>query len=128
AAKTGEHVKYREEFGGTIETEFLRVSFNDGRFFSLLLPIGGQEKWKKLRQSFSEAAEAMIAVLDSTTKIFWPTSLEQAVEISPLIPYENYPVGFVVTKQDQNELIREKATEFADVIVKGIKNAKEREG
>ncbi|MFW9992998.1 MAG: hypothetical protein ACFFD4_13225 [Candidatus Odinarchaeota archaeon] len=125
AAKTGEKVQYREEFGGTIETEYLRVSLSGGSFFSLLLPIGGQEKWRKLRASFGEAAEAMIAVIDSTTKIFWPTSLAQAVEISPLIPYEGYPVGFVVTKEDMNVQIRKKASEFAEVIVKGIKQAKD---
>ncbi|MHA2333430.1 MAG: hypothetical protein ACXAEU_15515 [Candidatus Hodarchaeales archaeon] len=125
AAKTGEKVQYREEFGGTIETEYLRVSYDSGSFFSLLLPIGGQEKWKKLRASFGEAAEAIIAVIDSTTTIFWPTSLEQAVDISPLIPYEGYPIGFVVTKEDQNVLIRNKTKEFAEVIVKGIKEAKD---
>ena len=48
AARTDRSMSYEEDFGGTIETEYLRLSFDEGRFFSLLLPVGGQQKWQKV--------------------------------------------------------------------------------
>ncbi|MFX0185464.1 MAG: ADP-ribosylation factor-like protein, partial [Candidatus Hodarchaeota archaeon] len=75
AARTDSSMEYREDFGGTIETEYLKVSFDDDSFYSLLLPIGGQEKWSKLRQRFGSTAEAIVTILDSCTKQFWSNSL-----------------------------------------------------
>jgi GTPase SAR1 family protein len=125
AARTNEKMIYEEDFGGTIETEYLKVSFNDGRFFCLLLPIGGQEKWSKLRTRFGSTAEAIIAILDSCTKEFWINSLQQAKLISSVLPYQNYPVSFVVTKRDLNDTITLYAEEFGNVIVEGIARAKQ---
>lgn len=121
--KTVGGVQYEEEFGGTIETEYLKVAFDKGRIFSLLLPIGGQEKWASLRTAFGETAEGIIVILDSLTKAFWPNSIKQALSVSPMIPYENYPVLAVVTKEDQNRLLQEKAGKFAEVIVDGLEKA-----
>ena len=123
AARTDPNIKYIEQFGGTIETEFLRVSFREGRFFALLLPIGGQEKWGVLRQRFGETAEGIIVVVDSITKGLWPSSLKQALELSPLVPYEDYPVGVAVTKEDLNHLIRENVNRIAEIIIEGFKSA-----
>lgn len=124
AARTNKKMTYQEDFGGTIETEYLRVSFQDGKFFSLLLPIGGQEKWSKLRSRFGSTAEGIIIILDSCTKEFWINSLQQASSISSVIPYQNYPVSFVVTKRDLNETITQTAEEISNVIVNGITRAK----
>ncbi|MFX0092383.1 MAG: hypothetical protein ACFFBD_11520 [Candidatus Hodarchaeota archaeon] len=125
AARTDKKMIYEEDFGGTIETEYLRVSFNQGRFFSLLLPIGGQEKWSELRSRFGGTAESIIVILDSCTKEFWINSLQQAKAISPVVPYQHYPISFVVTKRDLNETITKKADEFSDVIAEGIAKAKQ---
>ncbi|MFX1251911.1 MAG: hypothetical protein ACFFCZ_09905 [Promethearchaeota archaeon] len=125
AARTNKNMTYEEDFSGTIETEYLKVSFDEGRFFSLLLPIGGQEKWGKLRERFGGTAEAIIVILDSCTKEFWINSLQQAKGISPVLPYHNYPVSFVVTKRDLNETITKIAEEISDVIVGGIAKAKQ---
>ncbi len=123
AALTDRRVQYREEYGGTIETEYLRLEYDGGRLFSLLLPIGGQEKWSSLRTAYGETAEGIITVMDSTTKGFWPSSISQALEVSPVVPYENYPIGIVVTKQDLNVLIREHLSDFSSAIVKGFSDA-----
>ncbi|RMD89943.1 MAG: hypothetical protein D6813_09920, partial [Calditrichaeota bacterium] len=121
--KTGEPVSYVEEFGGTIETEYLRISYENGRLFSLLLPIGGQEKWASLRSQFGETAEGIIVILDSLTKEFWINSIRQAISVSSMLPYENYPLLAVVSKEDQNRLLQDKAPRFAEVILNGIKTA-----
>ena len=71
AARTDRNIRYREEFGGTIETEYLRLEYDGGNLFSLLLPIGGQEKWGSLRTAHGEAAEGIVTILDSITKGFW---------------------------------------------------------
>ena len=42
SARTDSQMEYQEDFSGTIETEYLKVSFDEGRFYSLLLPIGRQ--------------------------------------------------------------------------------------
>ncbi|MHA2232758.1 MAG: hypothetical protein ACXAB4_09730 [Candidatus Hodarchaeales archaeon] len=128
AARTDRNVRYREEFGGTIETEYLRMEYDGGNLFSLLLPIGGQEKWSGLRTAHGEAAEGIITVLDSTTKGFWPSSLSQAVEVSPVVPYDDYPIAIVVTKEDLNGLIREHLEQVCDVILKGIQFAQDNGG
>ncbi|MFX1511905.1 MAG: ADP-ribosylation factor-like protein [Promethearchaeota archaeon] len=120
ASITDDSVQYREEFGGTIETEYFRLEFGD--LFALMLPIGGQEKWSTLRTAYGETAEGIITVMDSTTKGFWPSSVSQAMEVSPVIPYENYPIGIVITKQDLNVLIREHLSDFSRAIVNGINN------
>jgi GTPase SAR1 family protein len=124
AARTDNKMEYREDFGGTIETEYLKVSFDEGKLFSLLLPIGGQEKWAKLRERFGSTAEGIIAILDSCTKEFWRNSLEQAIQISSVLPYQNYPVAFVVTKRDLNEAITKEAHTFGEIIIEGIDRAK----
>lgn len=126
AARTDRKLEYKEEFGGTIETEYLKVSFDDGKFFSLLLPIGGQEKWSKLRTSFGSTAEAMVTILDSCTKGFWINSLQQAILISTVLPYNNYPLSFVVTKRDLNETLTNEALHVGEVIVNGIAKAKQK--
>ncbi len=123
AARTDRNVRYREEFGGTIETEYLKLEYEGGNFFSLLLPIGGQEKWGSLRTAHGEAAEGIVTVLDSCTKGFWETSIRQAVEVSPVIPYDDYPIGIAVTKQDLNIIIRENLDQFAHVVANGIEEA-----
>lgn len=125
AARTDHNVRYREEFGGTIETEYLRMEYDGGNLFSLLLPIGGQEKWSGLRTAHGEAAEGIITVLDSTTKGFWPSSLSQAIEVSPVVPYDDFPIAIVVTKEDLNVLIRENLEQICDVILKGIQFAQD---
>ncbi|MFQ5979999.1 MAG: hypothetical protein ACE5OZ_17850, partial [Candidatus Heimdallarchaeota archaeon] len=125
AARTDRNVRYREEFGGTIETEYLRLEYDGGNLFSLLLPIGGQEKWSGLRTAHGEAAEGIITVLDSITKGFWPSSLSQAIEVSPVVPYDDYPIAIVVTKEDLNGLIREHLDQICDVILKGIQFAQD---
>ncbi|MHA2166449.1 MAG: hypothetical protein ACXAAT_11350 [Candidatus Hodarchaeales archaeon] len=124
AARTDRSMSYQEDFGGTIETEYLRIAFNEGRFFSLLLPVGGQEKWKSLRERFGSTAEGVIIILDSCTKKFWMNSLSQASDISTVIPYENYPITFVVTKRDLNEAIRTELDNFAKTIMTGLEEAK----
>jgi len=124
AAKTDTNLEYQEEYGGTIETEILRVSFDNGNFFSLLLPIGGQEKWASLRTQFGSTAESIIIVLDSCTKEFWQNSLNQAISLSSVLPYNNYPLSFIVTKKDLNETIRREAKAFGEAIVEGIFKAR----
>ncbi|MHA1214821.1 MAG: ADP-ribosylation factor-like protein [Candidatus Hodarchaeales archaeon] len=124
AARTNRQLEFQEDFGGTIETEYLKVAFDEGRFFSLLLPIGGQEKWAKLRTSFGSTAEAMVVIVDSCTKGFWMNSLQQAISISSVLPYNDYPVAFVVTKRDLNEVIKKEAESIGDAIVQGIESAK----
>ena len=124
AARTDRKLKFVEEFGGTIETEYLKVSFDDGKFFSLLLPIGGQEKWAKLRTRFGSTAEGIVAIVDSCTKEFWKNSLQQAISISTVLPYDSYPMSFIVTKRDLNETIREEVENFAQAIIAGIELAK----
>ena len=124
AARTDRSMTYQEDFGGTIETEYLRIAFNEGRFFSLLLPVGGQEKWKSLRERFGSTAEGVIIILDSCTKKFWMNSLSQASSISTVIPYEDYPITFVVTKKDLNEAIRTEIDNFAKAIMNGLEEAK----
>ncbi|MHA1974435.1 MAG: ADP-ribosylation factor-like protein [Candidatus Hodarchaeales archaeon] len=123
AQRTNRQLEFQEDFGGTIETEYLKVAFDEGRFFSLLLPIGGQEKWSKLRTSFGSTAEAMVVIVDSCTKSFWMNSLQQAISISSVLPYNNYPVAFVVTKRDLNEMIRREAENIGETIIKGIESA-----
>ncbi|MFX0113092.1 MAG: hypothetical protein ACFFB3_00950 [Candidatus Hodarchaeota archaeon] len=125
AARTNRNIRYREEYGGTIETEYLRLEYDGGNLFSLLLPIGGQEKWSNLRTAHGEAAEGIVTVLDSITKGFWPSSLSQAIEVSPVVPYDGYPIGLVVTKEDLNILIREYLDQFCEVIIKGIQSARD---
>lgn len=127
AARTDSSMEYQEDFSGTIETEYLKVTFDEGKFYSLLLPIGGQEKWAKLRERFGSTAEAIVTILDSCTKQFWSNSLQQATSISSVLPYNNYPVSFIVTKKDLNEAIAEEAGTFGEVIVEGIARAN-REG
>jgi GTPase SAR1 family protein len=127
SAYTGNDAEYQEEFGGTIETEYLKVTYYDGKLFSLLLPIGGQEKWASLRTQYGETAEGIIVILDSLTKAFWLNSLKQAREVSPMIPYEDYPIAGIITKEDQNQLLQKDAPRFADVIINGIQNAIENE-
>ncbi|UCG90711.1 MAG: hypothetical protein JSU57_02990 [Candidatus Heimdallarchaeota archaeon] len=127
AARTDSSMEYYEDFSGTIETEYLKVSFDEGTFYSLLLPIGGQEKWAKLRERFGSTAEAIVTILDSCTKQFWSNSLQQATSISTVLPYHNYPVSFIVTKKDLNESISNDAGVFGDTIVEGVASAK-REG
>jgi len=124
ASRSDSSLEYREEFGGTIETEYLKVSFEKDRFFSLLLPIGGQEKWQHLRKAYGETAESLITVIDSTTKTFWPSSIKQAYQISSQIPYDDYPIAIVVTKRDLNEIIHENLDGIIDVIVAGFEKAK----
>jgi GTPase SAR1 family protein len=124
AARTDKSMSYQEDFGGTIETEYLRIAFNEGKFFSLLLPVGGQEKWKSLRERFGSTAEGVIIILDSCTKKFWMNSLSQASDISTVIPYENYPITFVVTKRDLNDTIRNEVENFAKTIIDGLEEAK----
>lgn len=124
AARTDRSIEYREEYSGTIETEFLRVSFNDGKFFSLLLPIGGQEKWASLRSQFGSTAESIVIILDSCTIAFWQSSLQQAIALSSVLPYNNYPLSFIVTKKDLNDTIRQEAKVFGEAIVKGIFEAR----
>ena len=124
AARTDRSMSYEEDFGGTIETEYLRLSFDEGRFFSLLLPVGGQQKWQKLRERFGSTAEGMIIILDSCTKKFWMNSLSQASSISSFLPYDNYPIAAVITKRDLNEIIRKEAENFAQEIVNGLQEAK----
>jgi len=124
AQRTNSQLEFQEDFGGTIETEYLKVAFDEGKFFSLLLPIGGQEKWAKLRSRFGSTAEAIVIVIDSCTKGFWSNSLHQAVSISSVLPYNNYPVAFVVTKRDLNDVIQAEFKNFSKTIIEGIKIAK----
>lgn len=125
ASRSDSSVEYKEEFGGTIETEYLKVNFEKNTFFALLLPIGGQEKWSNLRKAYGETAESLIAVIDSTTKIFWPSSIKQAYQISSQIPYDEYPIGVCVTKRDLNEIIKKNIDEFTKIIVEGFEKVKE---
>ncbi len=121
--KTTGEASYQEEFGGTIETEFLKVAFENGKYFSLLLPIGGQEKWASLRSQFGETAEGIIVILDGMTKEFWPNSIRQATSLASMVPYDNYPIIAVITKEDQSKLIFKESKKFSEVIVNGIKKA-----
>lgn len=125
AARTDSSMEYQEDFAGTIETEYLKVSFDEGNFYSLLLPIGGQEKWAKLRERFGSTAEAIVAILDSCTKQFWINSLQQASSISSVLPYNNYPISFIVTKRDLNDSITSEADTFGETIVEGMAKAKQ---
>jgi GTPase SAR1 family protein len=125
AARTDSSMEYLEDFAGTIETEYLKVSFDEGKFYSLLLPIGGQEKWAKLRERFGSTAEGIVAILDSCTKQFWINSLQQASSISSVLPYNNYPISFIVTKKDLNDSITSDADTFGETIVEGIAKAKQ---
>ena len=115
---------YKEEFGGTIETEYLKASYDKGKLFSLLLPIGGQEKWSSLRTAFGETAEGQVIVMDSTTKLFWPSSLLQARQISPVIPYENFPLTAVISKEDQNRVFQKEIKNMARAICSGFEDAR----
>jgi len=123
AEKTTGEAAYQEEFGGTIETEFLKVAFENGKYFSLLLPIGGQEKWSNLRSQFGETSEGIIVILDGMTKEFWPNSIKQATGLASMVPYNNYPIIAVISKEDQNRLILEDVKHFAQVIENGIKDS-----
>ena len=123
AARTDRNVRYREEFSGTIETEYLRLEYDGGSLFALLLPIGGQERWSGLRTAHGEAAEGIVTIMDSTTKGFWTSSLAQALEVSPVVPYNDYPIAVVITKEDLNVLIREHLSEISNVIIKGLESA-----
>ncbi len=124
ASRSDSGLEYKEEYGGTIETEYLRVSFDEGKFFSLLLPIGGQEKWASLRSQFGSTAESIVIILDSCTIGFWQNSLQQAIALSSVLPYNNFPLSFIVTKKDLNEVIRKEAKAFGEAIVQGIIEAK----
>jgi hypothetical protein len=124
AARTDHTMSYEEDFGGTIETEFLRINFDNGKFFSLMLPVGGQNKWAQLRSRYGSTAEGVLIVLDSCTKQFWTVSSLQALDTAGDLPYENYPVAFVVTKRDLNEIIRQNLDEFAETIMNGLQEAK----
>ena len=121
--KTTGEATYQEEFGGTIETEFLKVAFENGKYFSLLLPIGGQEKWASLRSQFGETAEGIIVILDGMTKEFWPNSIRQATSLASMVPYDDYPIIAVITKEDQSKLIFKEIKKFCQVISDGIKKA-----
>ncbi len=125
AARTDSSMEYQEDFAGTIETEYLKVSFDEGNFYSLLLPIGGQEKWAKLRERFGSTAEGIVAILDSCTKQFWINSLQQASSISSVLPYNNYPISFIVTKKDLNDSITGDTDTFGETIVEGVAKAKQ---
>ncbi len=117
---------YEENLGGTIETEYFRFSSpKQPELFSLLLPVGGQEKWASLRTAYGETAEGIITVLDSCTKAFWTTSLRQALSLAPRLPYEGYPIGFAVTKRDLNETISNSSGYISEAIVRGIERAKQ---
>ncbi|OLS16490.1 MAG: GTPase KRas precursor [Candidatus Heimdallarchaeota archaeon LC_3] len=118
------NMEYKEEFGGTIETEYLKASYDDGEFFSLLLPIGGQEKWSSLRSAFGSTAEGVIIIFDSTTKLFWPSSILQATRISPGVPYEDFPVSAVITKRDQNDVFQNEIKNMAKIIMVGFEKAR----
>jgi len=124
ASLSNPDIKFKEELGGTIETEYLRYSPSNSNMFSLLLPIGGQEKWTKLRKAYGETAEGMLVVLDSCTKEFWQSSLLQARTISPRIPFTNYPIGIVVNKRDLNETLRDQSRVIAQTITNGFEAAK----
>lgn len=124
ASRTDRSLEYKEEYAGTIETEFLRVSFDEGKFFSLLLPIGGQEKWASLRSQFGSTAESIVIILDSCTIGFWQNSLQQAISLSSVLPYNNFPLSFIVTKKDLNETIRREVKAFGEAIVQGIFEAR----
>ncbi len=116
---------YQEEFGGTVETEYLKVTASNQSLYTMLLPVGGQEKWASLRTAYGETAEGIIAVLDSCTKEFWSSSLRQAAGLAPRIPYDNYPIGFVFSKSDLNETLKDHSRQVAFTIVKGMEAAKE---
>lgn len=125
ASLSDKNAQFKEDLGGTIETEYLRFNSSQGKLFSLLLPIGGQEKWSKLRTAYGETAEGIIAVLDSCTKEFWISSLIQAKTISPRIPYSNYPIAFVISKRDLNESLRDQSRVIAQTITNGFEDAKQ---
>ncbi|MHA2364852.1 MAG: hypothetical protein ACXAC7_12930 [Candidatus Hodarchaeales archaeon] len=118
SALTNPDITYYEDFSGTVQTEYLRANY--GKLFALLLPIGGQEKWAKLRSAYAGTAEGMVVVMDSTTKLFWPSSIRQAIDISSRIPYDNYPMTIVISKKDQNELFQSQASEMARIISEGF--------
>lgn len=110
--------KYEESLGGTIETEYFRFSsVKQPNLFTLLLPVGGQEKWSSLRTAYGETAEGIITVLDSCTKVFWDTSLGQALKLAPALPYDDFPIGFAVTKRDLSEAIDDQSGIISEVIV-----------
>lgn len=123
AEKTTGEAAYTEDLGGTIETEFLKVAFENGKYFSLLLPIGGQEKWAHLRSQFGETAEGIIVILDGMTKEFWPNSIKQATALASMVPYNNYPIIAVISKEDQNRLILKDVKNFAQIIANGVRDA-----
>ncbi|NHJ02953.1 MAG: hypothetical protein EAX86_12525 [Candidatus Heimdallarchaeota archaeon] len=125
AARTEHDTKYREDFGGTIETEYFKVSYRQDSFFGLLLPIGGQEKWHTLRERFGATAEGAIVIVDASTKGFWENSLEQIINISKVIPYKNFPLGIIVTKRDLNERLKEETPKIAEKICETIAKASE---
>ncbi len=120
AARTEHGTKYREDFGGTIETEYFRVGFREDSFFGLLLPIGGQEKWHTLRERFGATAEGAIVIIDACTKGFWDNSLEQIISLSKVIPYKNFPLGIIVTKKDLNERLKGEKKNIAEKICENI--------
>ena len=101
----------------------MKVAFENGKYFSLLLPIGGQEKWANLRSQFGETSEGIIVILDGMTKEFWPNSIKQATALASMVPYNNYPIIAVISKEDQNRLILKDVKHFAEVIANGIQTA-----
>ncbi len=126
AALSDPRAMYEESLGGTIETEYFRFSSpNQPDLFTLLLPVGGQEKWSSLRTAYGETAEGIITVLDSCTKAFWETSLKQSLALAPALPYDGFPIGFAVTKRDLNEMIADETGRISEAILAGIANAKE---
>ncbi|MFX0185384.1 MAG: hypothetical protein ACFE95_20065, partial [Candidatus Hodarchaeota archaeon] len=74
---------------------------------------------------FGSTAEAIVTILDSCTKQFWSNSLQQAKSISSVLPYNNFPVAFIVTKRDLNEAITREAEIFGEIIVDGITRTKQ---
>ncbi|MFX0117288.1 MAG: hypothetical protein ACFFB3_22265 [Candidatus Hodarchaeota archaeon] len=125
AALTDPKATYEESLGGTIETEYFRFSsLKRPDLFALLLPVGGQEKWSALRTAYGETAEGIITVLDSCTKAFWETSLRQALALAPALPYDDFPIGFAVTKRDLNEMLSDETGHISEAIMSGIENAR----
>jgi hypothetical protein len=126
AALTDPRATYEESLGGTIETEYFRFSSpHQSNLFTLLLPVGGQEKWSSLRTAYGETAEGIITVLDSCTKAFWETSLRQSLALAPALPYDSFPIGFAITKRDLNEMLSNETGRISEAILGGIEYAKE---
>ncbi|MFQ5979267.1 MAG: hypothetical protein ACE5OZ_14160 [Candidatus Heimdallarchaeota archaeon] len=125
AALSDPKAVYEETLGGTIETEYFRFSsMKQPSLFTLLLPVGGQEKWSSLRTAYGETAEGIITVLDSSTKVFWETSLRQALMLAPALQYDDFPIGFAVTKRDLSETVDDKSGIISEVIVREMETAR----